>query len=52
MMIIMVHVTYQLKNSLPKIKGLVIPSETKNLCMKLQGPILKFTTVDPFTSTS
>ena len=41
-----------LKNSSPKMKGLVIPSQTMNLCVKLQGPILKLTTMDPFTPTS
>ena len=30
-----------LKNSSPKMKGLVIPSQTTNLWVKLQGPILK-----------
>ena len=33
-------------------KGLVIPSQTTNLWVKLQGPILKLTAIEPFTPTS
>ena len=33
-------------------KGLVIPLQTINLWVKLQGPILKLTTIDPFTPMS
>ena len=41
-----------LKNSLPKMKDLVIPSQTTNLWVMLQGPILKLTTIEPFTPMS
>ena len=41
-----------LKNSLPKMKGLVNPSHTINLCVKLHGPILKCIMTDTFTPTS
>ena len=41
-----------LKNSSPKMKGLVIPSQTTNLWVKLQGPILKLTTIETVTLTS
>ena len=33
-------------------KGLVNPSHTMNLCVKLHGPILKFIMTEPFTPTS
>ena len=33
-------------------KGLVIYLQTINLWVKLQGPILKLTTIDPFTPMS
>ena len=37
---------------MPKMKGLVIPLRTINVWVKLQGPILKLTTIDPFRPTS
>ena len=33
-------------------KGLVIPSQTTTLWVKLQGPILQLTTIEPFTPMS
>ena len=41
-----------LRKSSPRIKGLVIPLHTMNLCVKLHGPIWKLTSIDPFTPTS
>ena len=41
-----------LRKSSPKMKGLVIPLHTINLCVKLHDPILKLTNTDPFTPMS
>ena len=41
-----------LRNSLPRIKGLVNPSQTTNLYVKLHGLILKLTMTEPFTPIS
>ena len=43
---------WRLRKSSPRIKGLVIPLHTINLCIKLHGPIWKLTSIDPFTPTS
>ena len=43
---------WRLRKSSPRIKGLVIPLHTMNLCIKLHGLIWKFTSIDPFTPTS
>ena len=37
-----------LRNALPKMKGLVNPSHTTNLCVKQDGPILKLTITEAF----
>ena len=41
-----------LRKSSSKMKGLVMPLHTMNLCVKLHDPILKFIITDPLTSTS
>ena len=41
-----------LRKSSPKMKGLVMPLHTMNLCVKLQGPTMKLIIIDPFTPTS
>ena len=41
-----------LRKSLPKMKGLIMPLHTTNLCIKIQDPILKLIITDPLTPTS